>query len=83
MQDQLTAAMVSKGKATDMISKIKFGAKGWFNEMEADKKRRAREADGMKQREQVQVGPLAGPQPRERKSSASASIGGLNKRLAK
>ena len=80
MQDQLTADMVSKGKATDMISKIKFGAKGWFNELEADKKRKAKEAEGMKQREQVKVGPLARPQIREQKSQASAS--GLTLRQA-
>ncbi|KAL6719900.1 putative ATP-dependent helicase IRC3 [Lecanora helva] len=59
MQDQLTADMISKGKATDMISKIKFGAKGWFREIEADRKRQAKEADRLHNQEQVTVGALA------------------------
>ena len=65
MKDQLTSKMLSKGKATDMISKIKFGARGWFTRMEADKKReskaleRLRDLDDLKQRERVRVGPLA------------------------
>lgn len=68
MKEQLTENDVSKGKATDMISKIKFGAKGWFNKIEAGKKREAqasaklRESNEVKQREQVKVGPLA-PSP--------------------
>ncbi|KAL9004894.1 MAG: hypothetical protein Q9188_002300 [Gyalolechia gomerana] len=65
MDDRLTADQISKGKATDMITKIKFGAKGWFGKLEAakrkeDKKRdRARELAGMREREQVRLGPLA------------------------
>ena len=64
MKDQLTPEMVSKGKATDMITKTKFGAKGWFSRLEADKKRdsrsveKARSLDELKQRERVEVGPL-------------------------
>ncbi|CAF9930813.1 MAG: hypothetical protein ALECFALPRED_004734 [Alectoria fallacina] len=65
MADQLTADMISKGKATDMISKIKFGAKGWFSKLEAEKKRKerasekVRQLDDVRQREQVRIGPVA------------------------
>ena len=65
MKDQLTADMLTKGKATDMISKIKFGAKGWFNKLEAGKKRnervveKVRQVDDLRQRELVRVGPVA------------------------
>ena len=64
MADQLTGDKISKGKATDMISKIRFGAKGWFSKLEADKKRKARasekskQLDHVRQRQQVEVGPL-------------------------
>ena len=64
MKDQLTADKLTKGKATDMISKIKFGAKGWFNKLEASKKRnervveKVRQVDDLRQREQVRVGPV-------------------------
>ncbi len=65
--DQLTGDMISKGKATDMISKIKFGAKGWFSKLEAEKKRKSRtsekitrrQLDDVRQREEVRVGPVA------------------------
>ncbi|KAL9072444.1 MAG: hypothetical protein Q9161_003614 [Pseudevernia consocians] len=63
--DQLTGDMISKGKATDMISKIKFGAKGWFSKLEAEKKRKSRaseklrQLDDMRQRQEVRVGPIA------------------------
>ena len=63
--DQLTADMISKGKATDMISKIKFGAKGWFSKLEAEKKRKERaseklrQLDDVRQREQIRIGPVA------------------------
>ena len=62
MADQLTGDMISKGKATDMISKIKFGAKGWFSKLEDEKKRQSRANEKMRQmelREQVRVGPVA------------------------
>ncbi len=74
MKDQLTADMVSKGHATDMISKIKFGAKGWFGEMEGDKKRKVKQADTLKEREQVRVGPLP-VQPASRQQSRSPTPG--------
>lgn len=65
MADQLTENMISKGKATDMISKIKFGAKGWFNRLEAEEKRkvrakeRIRHLDDVRRREEIRVGPVA------------------------
>ena len=65
MSEQLTAEMISKGKATDMISKVKFGAKGWFSKLEADKKRddraveQVRQVEGLRRREQVKVGPVS------------------------
>ena len=63
--DQLTANRISKGKATDMITKIKFGAKGWFGKIEANKRKESRLRDravqlaGLREREQIRVGPLA------------------------
>lgn len=63
--DQLTADMISKGKATDMISKMKFGAKGWFKRLEVEKKRKERagekikQLDVVRQREKIRVGPVA------------------------
>ena len=65
MTDQLTADVITKGKANDMITKVKFGAKGWFNKVKAGQRRteraveRSRRFDEMRQREQVQVGSLA------------------------
>ena len=65
MADQLTGDMISKGKATDMISKIKFGAKGWYSKLAAEKKRtrraseKVRQLDDMRQREEIRVGPVA------------------------
>ncbi|KAL8832961.1 MAG: hypothetical protein Q9170_004621 [Blastenia crenularia] len=65
MDDQLTATRISKGRATDMITKIKFGAKGWFGRLQASKKKvekvrdRALDLAGLREREQVRVGPLA------------------------
>ena len=62
MADQLTGDMISKGKATDMISKIKFGARGWFSRLEAEKKRQSRANEKIRhleQREQIRVGPVA------------------------
>ena len=64
MTDQLTEEMISKGKATDMICKIKFGAKGRFSKLEAEKKRQFRASEKMRQlqdvrqREEVRVGPV-------------------------
>ena len=66
MNDQLTADSITKGKAIDMIVKVKYGAKGRFSKIEAAKRREARASEKTKQeeslrkREEVQVGPLAG-----------------------
>lgn len=64
MEDQLTAEEVTKGKANDMISKLKFGAKGWFSNIEAQKRRegrvqeKARQVEDLRQRGQVKIGPV-------------------------
>lgn len=56
---------VTKGKAADMITKVKFGARGRFNELEVAKRRVLRANErmdkiaSMRQREQVMVGPMA------------------------
>ena len=60
----LKAERTTKGKAADMISKLKFGAKGWFGKLEAAKRKEGRLQDKAQQianrkaREQVKVGPL-------------------------
>ena len=65
MTDQLTPDMIGKGKATDMITKIKFGAKSWFNKLGASKRREGRvmekskQVDDLRQREKVKVGRVA------------------------
>lgn len=65
MADPVTGDVISKGKAADMITKIKFGAKGWFNKLEAVEKRKVRasekirQMDEMRQREDIRVGPVA------------------------
>lgn len=62
--NQLTRETLSKGKASDMITKIKFGARGQFNRLEAEKRReeKTREKDSQtavaRQREQVKIGPI-------------------------
>lgn len=62
--DHLKADQTSKGKAGDMITKLKFGAKGWFGRLEAAKRKegrlqgRVQEAAALREREQVKVGPL-------------------------
>ena len=66
MDAQLTADQITKGKAADMITKIKFGAKGRFGRLEAARKRESRVAEkisqlaDMRKREEVKVGPLQG-----------------------
>ncbi|KAI1437172.1 P-loop containing nucleoside triphosphate hydrolase protein [Xylaria sp. CBS 124048] len=62
--EQLAASDITKGKATDMITKIRHGAKGWFSSLEADKRKRRKKISlleqekAMRLREQVKVGPL-------------------------
>jgi ATP-dependent helicase IRC3 len=60
-EDQLTANDISKGKAGDMITKIKHGARGRFNRYEEAKRRQGREqerVETLRRREEVKVGPL-------------------------
>lgn len=62
--DQLTKESLKKGKATDMITKLKHGAKGRFSEFEADKRRMEKERSKIeaeatfRKNEEVSVGPL-------------------------
>ena len=62
--NQLSAKAITKGKATDLITKIKFGARGWYKKLEATKKAEERANDKsneiakMRRREQIKVGPL-------------------------
>lgn len=65
MNDQLTPEAITKGKAGDMITKLKFGARGRFGKIEAARRREDRDqaridqlAD-LRKREEVMVGPLA------------------------
>jgi ATP-dependent helicase IRC3 len=61
---QLEEGDVSKGAAMDMITKIKFGARGRFGRVLAGKKRVLREQEGLRRelervrREEVRVGPV-------------------------
>lgn len=59
---QLTKEQITKGKAADMITKVKFGAKGRLEKMRLLQRGLERK-DGkmaeLKRREQVRVGPLA------------------------
>lgn len=63
--EQLTAEDITKGKASDMITKLKHGARGRFADYEAGKRREARrELDLQRSRERLQrevvtVGPVA------------------------
>ncbi|KAG6004155.1 hypothetical protein E4U21_001372 [Claviceps maximensis] len=59
--EPLTASDVSKGKAADMITKLKLGARGHFAKIEAEQRRKARQSSiliSRQQRERVVVGPL-------------------------
>ncbi len=64
INDQLKADSLTKGKAGDMITKIKHGAKGRFSKMEATRRKegrvaeKLRQVDNLRQREQVRVGPI-------------------------
>ncbi|KAL7822870.1 P-loop containing nucleoside triphosphate hydrolase protein [Trichoderma gracile] len=58
----LTSAELTKGKAADMITKLKHGARGQFARMEAEQRRRERtrfSVDTRRDREHVRVGPLS------------------------
>lgn len=62
--DRLTAETLTKGKAGDMITKIKHGARGRFANLEAERRREGRaklkieQEKALKERETVSVGPL-------------------------
>lgn len=64
MDDKLTDEMVTKGKAGDMITKLKFGARGRFKDIESTKRNIAWKASKkahlqiLRDREKVKVGPL-------------------------
>lgn len=58
---ELQAKDLTKGKAADMITKLKHGARGQFARIEAEQKRKQRQmsvADERQNRETVRVGPL-------------------------
>ena len=63
-EEPLRPEQVTKGRAGDMITKIKFGAKGRFDKIMVKKRRDKREVAkmereiDMRKREEVQVGPL-------------------------
>jgi ATP-dependent helicase IRC3 len=56
---------ITKGKAADMITKIKHGARGRFSKLSVEKRKvvrrveRAGQMEALKEREQVKVGPVA------------------------
>ena len=62
--EQLSAEDLTKGKAGDMITKVKHGAKGRFAGIEAERRREGRarlkleQEKALKEREKVSVGPL-------------------------
>lgn len=60
--EQLTVDDITKGKAGDMITKLKHGARGRFASLEVDKRRRERQNVLLEQRrkanEAVSVGPV-------------------------
>jgi ATP-dependent helicase IRC3 len=58
----LTPGELTKGKAADMITKLKHGARGLFARMEAEQRRREKTRytlEGKQDREHVRVGPLS------------------------
>ncbi|KAF7509330.1 hypothetical protein GJ744_008053 [Endocarpon pusillum] len=63
-EEPLTADQVTKGKAADMLTKWKFGARGRFEKMLVRKRREEREVrrvergEELRRREEVCVGPL-------------------------
>ena len=57
--NQLTEQDITKGKAMDMITKLKFGAKGRFKDIQAGKRRQGRREEQVrkfKERNQLRVG---------------------------
>ncbi|RVX76048.1 hypothetical protein B0A52_00405 [Exophiala mesophila] len=63
VEEPLTADDLTKGQAGDMITKVKFGARGRFDKMQVKKRRVQRAANKIQElrsREEVKVGPLDG-----------------------
>ncbi|KAK5045986.1 hypothetical protein LTR84_008772 [Exophiala bonariae] len=61
MEEPLTEDDITKGQAGDMITKIKFGARGRFDRLQSTRRKVEREAEKLqvrKERETVKVGPL-------------------------
>ena len=64
MDDKLTGDTITKGKAGDMITKIKFGARGRYKDIVSSEKSVQRKMsksahlERLKEREKVRVGPL-------------------------
>ncbi|KAG8626115.1 hypothetical protein KVT40_006516 [Elsinoe batatas] len=64
-KEKLKLGKVTKGMATDMIVKLKFGAKGRLGRLQVERRKEERHADRkrafetMKERETVRVGPVA------------------------
>lgn len=61
--EALKAKDLDKGKAMDMITKLKHGARGRFAKIEADQRRREKQTatlESRQNRERVKVGPVAG-----------------------
>lgn len=61
MEEPLTQDDLTKGQAGDMITKIKFGARGRFDRLQTKRRKVEREASKvqeMRDRETVKVGPL-------------------------
>ncbi|KIW45440.1 uncharacterized protein PV06_03832 [Exophiala oligosperma] len=62
--EPLTGDDVTKGQAADMITKLKFGARGRFDKLQMKKRRAEKELEkvqktqAMRERETVRVGPL-------------------------
>ncbi|RYP90357.1 hypothetical protein DL770_003504 [Monosporascus sp. CRB-9-2] len=63
--DKLQATDITKGKAADMITKLRHGARGRFSSLDADRRRKEKQMlaseqrQAMRLREKVTVGPLA------------------------
>lgn len=72
--DQLTADSITKGRAGDMITKMRHGAKGRFNKLAVMKRKGQRETqrlEHMKRREEVKVGPTMQEWLRESERAAA------------
>jgi ATP-dependent helicase IRC3 len=57
-KSELSPDKISKGRAMEMITKIKFGARGRFAKLQAQQKARQK-AQRLEDREDVRIGPLA------------------------